>query len=799
MAAGASGSRVPAHLRSFGKYTLLTRLATGGMAEIFVARLKGVAGFEKQVVIKRILPHLVDEDGFVQMFLDEARIAARISHPNVCQVYELGEVDGQYFIAMEYLEGTSLMVLLKKLIRLKQNLDPALVAGVVAQACEGLHHAHELKGDAGESIGVVHRDVSPQNLFLTGDGVVKVLDFGIAKAAGASAKTRTGTVKGKYAYMSPEQLKGEALDRRSDVFALGVVTYEALTVKRLFYRETDFLIFKAIAEEDIPQVRAVRPDVPGDLNDTVARALSRAKDARFPSARAYGDAITRAVSRIGGVLGSAQIGEVVRALMGEEMAAERAQIAAASALPDDGAPVVHSQPVEGEVARPAKLPLPAPPLTPPPVRLAEISLQLALPAGISVGSGLRKRRPSEDDTAEDSVAGTRDPTAPTGVGVHGRDTRPGGTDAGEPVEAPDTAVGDDVSDSAARSAAGFDIQIDPELGGDDDGDGNGGGDGDGDGAPVGSSSVSASSLKATTPLGVARLRAVRQDSGEDYGDQSVVEPSVVDVAPEPRRRVWVYALMGGLALAVVAAWALWPKATRPVQAHDRSGARGAGAGAGATVVAGARPGGGSGSLGGAAVLPSPSSALPVASASAQASASPIASPSPLVSPLAVASPSSAASPSPVASVRPSASASPSPSASASPVASASPRASTSPSPAASASPRPSSSPLARDPSPSPKPERRPERSPTPVDREPSESPRASPTGAPGTFSIDSEPYATIFIDGKKVGDTPLYKLPLAAGKHKVRAVSAAGTQNFSIEVQPGQALPPRKLRFAAPP
>ena len=497
----------------------------------------------------------------------------------------------------------------------------------------------------------------------------------------------------------------------------------------------------------------------------------------------------------GDSLGSAQIGEVVRALMGEEMAAERAQIAAASALPDDGTPVQHSQPVEGEVARPAKLPLPAPPLTPPPVRLAEISLQLALPAGVSVGSGLRKRRPSEDDTAEDSVAGTRDPTAPTGVSVHGRDTRPGGSEVGEPAEAPDTAVGDDVSDSAARSAAGFDIQIDPELGGDGDGDG------DGDGAPAGSSSVSASSLKATAPQGVARLSALRQASGEDYSDQSVVEPSVVEVGPEPRRRVWLYALMGGLALAVVAAWALWPKTTRPVQAHDGSNA----AGAGATVVAGAPPGGasaGSGGLGGAAALPSPvASPLPVVSPTAapEASASPLVSPSPVVSPAASVSPSAAASPAPVASVSPSpvASARPSPSASVAPVASASPRASASPS--ASASPRPSSapspSPLARDPS--PKPDRRPERSPTPIDREPSESPRASPSGPPGTFSIDSEPYATIYVDGKKVGDTPLYKLPLAPGKHKVRAVSAAGTQNFSIEVQPGQALPPRKLRFNA--
>src|SRR5215510_13595536 len=238
---------------SFGKYSLVARLATGGMAEIFLARLQGAAGFEKLVCIKRILPHLARDKQFVAMFLDEARIAARITHPNVCQVFELGEIDGSYYIAMEYLEGVPLSCFRR------HDHDgplpaPRLVAGIAVQACEGLHHAHQLKASDGRRMDLVHRDVSPQNLFVTIDGIVKVLDFGIAKVQDASVRTTTGAVKGTYAYMAPEQLRGERLDRRTDVFAMGIVMWETLAQKHLFRRETDFLTFQAITTDPIPHI-----------------------------------------------------------------------------------------------------------------------------------------------------------------------------------------------------------------------------------------------------------------------------------------------------------------------------------------------------------------------------------------------------------------------------------------------------------------------------------------------------------------------------------------------------------------
>jgi serine/threonine protein kinase len=329
MGVGTPSSTVPAHARAFGKYTLLAKLATGGMAEIFLARMKGVAGFEKQVVIKKILPQYADDEQFVAMFLDEARIAARINHPNVCQVYELGEVDNQYFLAMEYLEGVPLTTVLRRITKDGRMPDLRLVSALVVQACEGLHNAHELKDLDGQPIGVVHRDVSPQNLFVTVDGTVKVLDFGIAKAQGASAKTRTGTVKGKYAYMSPEQLRGEALDRRSDVFALGVVLFESVTGRRLFHRETDYLIFKAITDEPIPSVRELRQDLPPALAMTIHKALSRNRDERTATARQLGQGVAKSMEPYGGLLSQLAIAELIESTFAEDIAKAREKITAA--------------------------------------------------------------------------------------------------------------------------------------------------------------------------------------------------------------------------------------------------------------------------------------------------------------------------------------------------------------------------------------------------------------------------------------------------------------------------------------
>ncbi|HUS32317.1 MAG TPA: serine/threonine-protein kinase [Kofleriaceae bacterium] len=296
--------------RRFGKYTLVAKLATGGMAEIFLARLHGDGGFEKLVCIKRILPHLAKNPQFVAMFLDEARVAARISHPNVCQVFELGEFQGQYYIAMEYLEGVPLAVFRRKDFY-PTPPQPRLVAGFAVQACEGLHHAHQLKRADGELLGVVHRDISPQNLFATVDGIVKVLDFGIAKVQDQSIRTSTGAVKGTYAYMAPEQLRNEGLDRRADVWAIGAVLWETLAQTHLFKRDTEFLTFEAITKLPIPHLCEVRPDVPPLMGDVIARALSRNPDDRFGSARSLGEAIAQAVAPLGGPFNAAGISEEV--------------------------------------------------------------------------------------------------------------------------------------------------------------------------------------------------------------------------------------------------------------------------------------------------------------------------------------------------------------------------------------------------------------------------------------------------------------------------------------------------------
>ena len=298
---------------NFGKYSLVAKLATGGMAEIYLARLQGAAGFEKLVCIKLILPHLAKDQQLVGMFLAEARIAAQISHPNVCQVFELGELDGRYYIAMEYLEGVPFSCFRRRDMY-PGSLDPRLIAGLGVQACEGLHHAHQLKRPDGSLLEVVHRDVSSNNLFATVDGVVKVLDFGIAKVQDASVRTSTGSVKGTYAYMAPEQLRGERVDRRTDVFAVGIVLWELFARRHLFRRETDFLTFQAITSDPIPDVAELRPDVPPALAEVIARALSRDRDARYPTARVLGEALAQSVQSIGGPWNAAAIAdEIARA------------------------------------------------------------------------------------------------------------------------------------------------------------------------------------------------------------------------------------------------------------------------------------------------------------------------------------------------------------------------------------------------------------------------------------------------------------------------------------------------------
>lgn len=317
-----AGTLVPRDARDFGSYQLLAKLATGGMAEIYLARpSSSQSGSKDMMVLKRILPHLAEDDHFVTMFRDEADLAAKLVHKNVCHVSSFGQYGGTWFIAMEYLHGVPLSRMMTKLSKAGKMLDYRVVAGIICQACEGLHAAHEARGEDGALLGVVHRDVSPPNIMVTADGTVKVLDFGIAKARGANSRTRTGTVKGKNAYMSPEQILGKPLDRRSDIFALGVVMYEMLAIKRLFHRDSDFLTFKAITEEPIPDIRDRRPDIPPGMRAALVQAMARDPAGRFDTAQGFGNAVKNSVATLGGPATPAELARLLFTDFADEMAA----------------------------------------------------------------------------------------------------------------------------------------------------------------------------------------------------------------------------------------------------------------------------------------------------------------------------------------------------------------------------------------------------------------------------------------------------------------------------------------------
>ena len=268
-----------------GKYEIIKRLATGGMAEIFLARVSGLPGFQKMVVIKRILPQLATKTDFVEMFLDEARIAATLQHPNIVQMYDVGVVDGNYFIAMEYLHGEDVRSLMRALHRQDKKLPLEHALNIVIGVSSGLHYAHEKVGFDGKPLDIVHRDVTPQNIIVTYDGAVKLLDFGIAKASNRFGETRFGTLKGKVPYMSPEQCRGEPLDRRSDIFSLGIMLYELTLGKRLYQGKSDFEVLKQIVEGTVTPPRELDKDYPPELEEIVMRALEKEKDKRYQTAR----------------------------------------------------------------------------------------------------------------------------------------------------------------------------------------------------------------------------------------------------------------------------------------------------------------------------------------------------------------------------------------------------------------------------------------------------------------------------------------------------------------------------------
>jgi serine/threonine-protein kinase len=305
-----------------GRYEILLPIASGGMATVYLARAAGAGGFTTEVALKLTHAHLRDNPEFSSDLLEEAKIAARIRHRNVVSVIDVGEDAGGIFLVMEYVEGDALSGLFKA------STIPRPVAGrFLLDALEGLHAAHELKDDAGALLGVVHRDFTPHNILIGTDGVARLADFGIAKAATRLGHTRLGMVKGKIAYMSPEQARGMPLDRRSDVWAAGVVAWELLTRRRLYGHEDEMAILLKVATEAPPRPSSVAPDVPEALSDVVASALTIDVHARCPTAAAFARELRRALLASGGVAEASEAAEWMQFQVGARVSERRAQAA----------------------------------------------------------------------------------------------------------------------------------------------------------------------------------------------------------------------------------------------------------------------------------------------------------------------------------------------------------------------------------------------------------------------------------------------------------------------------------------
>ncbi len=310
-------------VKRFGKYTLIKKLATGGMAEIWLSRQGGIAGFNRFVVIKKILSHLAEEETFRNMFLDEAKMSAQLTHPNIVQVYDFGEADGTYYIAMEFISGENLAAIAWRGVKRKKPLSPTFAARIIADACKALNYAHHLTKSDGTALEIVHRDISPQNILVTYEGEIKVVDFGIAKAATKSQHTKTGMLKGKFSYMSPEQCLGEHVDMRSDVFALGIVCYELCTGKRLFKHESELMILEMITKRRITPPSEVSEGISPELEGIIMKALEKNREDRYQTGQEFALALDDYLRRDGASSSNADIAEYMRSLFGDKIEEKR--------------------------------------------------------------------------------------------------------------------------------------------------------------------------------------------------------------------------------------------------------------------------------------------------------------------------------------------------------------------------------------------------------------------------------------------------------------------------------------------
>lgn len=300
-------------LDRIGRYRLCFELASGGMATVYLARAQGVSGCDELVALKRIHPHLVHEPGIVRLFLDEARIASLISHPNVCSVFDFGQAEGEHYIAMEYLVGEPLARIYQRVAtQPEQRSSPLLpfrAARIISDACEGLHAAHELKDTRGSLLNVVHSDVCPHNLFVGYDGITQIMDFGVASAHQHSDHSAPGQIVGTFPFMAPEQMTAAVVDRRVDVWGVGVVLWELLTLRPLFEKDTDLETMYAVLSGEIPPPSRHCPAVPRQLDSIVLRALDRNPDERWQTTREFGEALNRFLSKESQFIGANEISD----------------------------------------------------------------------------------------------------------------------------------------------------------------------------------------------------------------------------------------------------------------------------------------------------------------------------------------------------------------------------------------------------------------------------------------------------------------------------------------------------------
>ena len=320
----------------FGKYLLLERISVGGMAEVFQAKSFGVEGFEKIIAIKRILPSMAEDADFIQMFIDEAKIAGQLSHANICQIYELGKIEESHFIAMEYIWGKDLLQMQSRLRKLRQKMPVPMVCFIASKVCEGLDYAHRKKDGSGRPLAIIHRDVSPQNVLVSYEGEVKLIDFGIAKAAIRSSRTQAGILKGKFGYMSPEQVRGLPLDRRSDLFAIGTMLYESLTGERLFASDSDFSTLERVRNADVETPSRKNPKIPPELDRIVLRALAKSVDDRYQWANELQDDLHQLLVKLGTPYSPKQLASWMKEAFEQELGRERLKLEAYKKIAQDG-------------------------------------------------------------------------------------------------------------------------------------------------------------------------------------------------------------------------------------------------------------------------------------------------------------------------------------------------------------------------------------------------------------------------------------------------------------------------------